>query len=112
MLRVTTMQTHLHDQPKIKAWNADPDASGVIMASLNPKASESLRIKAHRMKQGLQAIAIANRECAEVQERWHALVNFDDRSNPIKFVAMTRTEALDRNATIRDLRMEWVMRDR
>ena len=48
---------------------------------------------------------------ADVQQRWHALVRFNERI-PIKYVALTRDEARERNASIEDLGMEWVLRDK
>ena len=105
------MQTHLmrHFVPKV-----GPNVErlrGIIRNGKNAMLCELLQ---KRLVRGLRAVSKANEQMhvdAGVGERWHALVRFEDRQNPIKFHPMTRSDAFERNASIRDLGMEWVLQN-
>lgn len=110
------MQIHKATRKRIHHWNANPSVEKTLRASAltheNGVPNEYLDKRAHRIRKGLAAIGAFNRATADVPERWHALVRFNDREHPIKYVTMTKDDAFHRNKTIHDLGMEWVLKEK
>ena len=107
------MQTHRFNHHKPTQQEVgDVDATRLLMIaehSKDPVKSQCLKERVLRGLRQISRLRESQQEDAGFGEQHHGLFRFGDRSMAVKYAMMTRRDARQRNATIRDLGMEWTV---